>query len=105
MYKVSDILGKPINAIKNVDFPVGLRKIKLNTVLSLDGLLMVVKSEDSEARFKTALLLPLLCSREQEKYIWRLERFREKFLKIQKSSFQKNMITLLQKKILRFLNF
>lgn len=81
MYKVSDILGKPINAIKNVDFPVGLRKIKLNTVLSLDGLLMVVKSEDSEARFKTALLLPLLCSREQEKYIWRLERFREKILK------------------------
>lgn len=73
-----------IKSIHNKDvidlsFPLGKRKIKINTVISLDGYKVSVSGKANGGTIITfTSLVPFITSYENEKYIKALERFAEK---------------------------
>ena len=76
---IAQIIKKTPDCIQHVMFPLGLRKIKINTVLSLDGFQVALAGKDSGgSRFLAPSLVPLGMTREQERYVKRLESFRKK---------------------------
>lgn len=76
---IAAILGKPKDLIADISFPIGMRKLKVNTLLSLDGFYAVIAAKSSGGK---ALVLnsmvPLILDLEKEKYIKRLENFEKK---------------------------
>lgn len=76
---VAQIIKKTPDCIQNVSLPLGLRKIKINTVISLDGFQVALAGKDSGGtRFLAPSLVPLNATPEQEWYVKKLEGFRKK---------------------------
>lgn len=77
--QISSIIGKEVS---DISFPLKLRPIKINSVLSLDGLLFNIRSSDSGGKLlSVSLLTPNVFSFEWEKYIKKLDSFSEKLKK------------------------
>lgn len=73
---VSKILNKPIS---NIDFPLGMRPLKINTVLSFDGFLTCLSGKSSGGRYiLLSHIIPLTVGTQWERYIKRIESFEEK---------------------------
>jgi CRISPR-associated endonuclease Csn1 len=76
---IAQIINQEPDCIQKIAFPLGMRKLKINTVLSLDGFRVAMAGKDSGgSRFLAPSLMPLCVTREQEQYIKRLESFRKK---------------------------
>ncbi len=76
--RIENIINKK-NAIDKVEFPLGYRKIKINTVLSLDGFKGVISGSASGGRCLIfSPLMPLKLEHKWETYIKRIESFVEK---------------------------
>lgn len=74
--KIGRITGKKID---EVSFPLGLRKIKINTMLSFDGYRMCITgTSDGGSRFIVMPYMPFAAPHKTELYIKRLERFCDK---------------------------
>ena len=78
--KISQILnGK---CVRDVKLLLGGRKIKINSVLSCDGLLLTIRGKINKGNgIITRLLSPLILGNADETYVKRLERFTEKAAK------------------------
>lgn len=73
---ISKIIEKSVDS---VSFPLGMRKIKINTLLELDGMRMGINGKKSGGkRLIVSLFTPLVIGYPWEKYIKQLERFTEK---------------------------
>jgi CRISPR-associated endonuclease Csn1 len=73
---ISSIIGK---TAMNVEFPVGLRKIKINTMFDFDGMRMCIAGKSSGGKAVIpSLSMSLIVSYDWEKYIKHMERFYEK---------------------------
>lgn len=73
---ISAICGKPVIT---AELLLGLRPIKINTILSLDGLHMAINGKSGGgSQLILSLAEPLVVGREQETYIKALESFAEK---------------------------
>ena len=73
---IEEITGKPIS---NPDFPLGLRPIKINTLLVCDGLCMTISAKANKGKvIGLSVMTPLIVGYRFEKYIKRLESFAEK---------------------------
>lgn len=73
---ISSIIGKPVS---HVEFPVGKRKIKINTMLDFDGMRMCIAGKSSGGKAVIpSLTMSLVLPYAWEKYIKHLERFCEK---------------------------
>lgn len=73
---ISSIIGK---TAMNVEFPVGLRKIKINTMFDFDGMRMCIAGKSSGGKAVIpSLSMSLIVSYDWEKYIKNVERFYEK---------------------------
>lgn len=73
---VSKIIGK---SVESVSFPIGLRPVKVNTMLELDGVRMTINGKSGGGKcIIFSLLEPLILGYEWEKYIKHIERFVEK---------------------------
>ncbi len=67
------------NNVTNIEFPLGMRKIKINTVLELDGFRVFLCGKSSGgSRFNYSSLTSLKIGDEWETYVKRLESFAEK---------------------------
>lgn len=76
---IAQIINKTPDCIQNIEFPLGLRKIKINTVLSLDGFQVSIAGKSNGGEYFLApSLMPLSVTREQEEYVKCLESFRKK---------------------------
>ena len=70
------ITGKQIEAI---EFPLGLRKLKINTLLNCNGLLFTLNGKASNGtRIVVGCMSPLLLSPDQEAYLQILESYQKK---------------------------
>lgn len=76
---IAEIMGKSKEVIQEVSFPIGLRKIKVNTLLSLNGFLVSLAAKSSGGKqIVCASMMALIMNTEKEKYIKRLENFDKK---------------------------
>ncbi len=74
--QIKEITGKPIS---DPNFPLGLRPIKINTLLVCDGLYMTLASKSTGGKkVGVSIMTPLIVGYRFEKYIKRLESFAEK---------------------------
>ena len=74
--RVQSIRGKTVS---DVSFPIGMRILKINTVLSLDGFRVYITGSGSEGeRIKVAPFMPFAASAETEAYMKKLEILVEK---------------------------
>lgn len=77
--KIETILGK---SVSEIEFPLKLRPLKINTVISLDGVLYNLRSSSSGGRqLNCSLLTPVIVSAQTEQYIKKLDSFNEKHKK------------------------
>ncbi|MBQ8907398.1 MAG: type II CRISPR RNA-guided endonuclease Cas9 [Clostridia bacterium] len=73
---IEKIIGKEVNA---VELPLGMRKIKVNTMLELDGMRMCIAGKAGGGRtLILSMYAPLVLGYEWEKYIKHLSSFVEK---------------------------
>ncbi len=76
---IARIWGKEETEIEVLEFPLGMRKIKVNTVLSVNGLKVALSGKSSGGtRILLSLMEPLKMPYYLEEYCKRLERFKEK---------------------------
>lgn len=76
---IAQIIGKPRETVQEVSFPLGMRKLKVNTLLSLDGFEVAIAGKSSGGQkllFRS--MMPLIVNSEKERYIKRLESFSKK---------------------------
>ena len=74
--RISKITGKNPDMI---EFPIGLRPIKINTIFSLDGFLYTISGTSSGGRCVImAPFMQLLLSDNDEEYVKKIERFNQK---------------------------
>lgn len=71
---IEDIVNKPVSEI---EFLLNMRPLKVNTMLSLNGLRVCMINKTGE-RFGVSVITPFKASFEDELYIKRLESFKEK---------------------------
>ena len=65
--------------IQNIRFPLGMRPIKMNAVLEMDGTRFYITAGSlKDGRMSLALMEPLVIGYKWEKYVKSLERFRDK---------------------------
>ena len=65
--------------ITDVEFPLGYRLIKVNSMLSFDGFVACISGKTSEGKqLGMASMMPLILSSEWEQYVKRLESFSAK---------------------------
>ena len=73
---ITEITGKPP---KNMELPLGLRPLKINTVISLDGTLTTLSGKCSGGKqLIISPLTALVLGKEQEEYIKAMSRFADK---------------------------
>lgn len=73
---ISKIIGKSVDS---VSFPMGMKRIKVNTILELDGMRMGINGKSNGGKvIIVSLNVPLTIGYYWEKYIKQLERFVEK---------------------------
>lgn len=76
---IAEITGKPIEVIQEVSFPLGLRKIKVNTLLVMDGFLVCIAGKSSGGlQVLLSSMMSLAMDKEKEQYVKRLENFDKK---------------------------
>ncbi len=76
---IAKIFGKSKDDIQILGLPLGMRKIKVNTIISLNGMRMAIASKDSGgSRIKLSAMEALKLSASTEQYIKRLEMFVQK---------------------------
>ena len=76
---IASILGKNKEDIKNISFPLGLRKIKVNTILLLDNYTVCIASKASGGtRLGIRNMQPLSLNAEMDSYCKALVNFSEK---------------------------
>ena len=74
------IVGEFINAnVESVDFPLGKRIIKINTVLECDGIRLCVVSKSGGSRLGLLNITPFICSDSTAEYIRQIEKLTEKY--------------------------
>ena len=77
--EIAEISNKKKEDIINISFPYGLRPIKINTRFSFDGFEACVTGKSSGGKqLMFSSLMALKLNYKQEKYIKKLERFKEK---------------------------
>ncbi len=77
--RIGTIIDKPID---NVSFPIGLRKIKINTIISLDGFRVAISNSFNKGKTMTfSVYMPFRANADWNRYIKALEEL-EKKLKI-----------------------
>ena len=73
---ISQITGKPDTAIQDVVFPLGLRKIKVNTLFLLDGFPASIAGKSTGGKqLQIASMMPLYLDANKERYVKLLENF------------------------------
>lgn len=73
---IEKITGKKV---ESVEFPFGMRQIKINTLLDFDGMRMCIMGKANGGRIIiVSMITPLLLTYEWQKYIKAIERFVEK---------------------------
>lgn len=76
---LEQIWGKSDGQITDIEFPIGLRELKVNTVISFDGFRACIRGKDSGGKcILLTSMMPLTLSNDWELYIKRLEAFEEK---------------------------
>lgn len=76
---VAKIWGRKEDEIKMLSFPMGLRPLKINTVLSFDGFRACITGKSGGGKqIGVSSLMPLILDAEWENYIKRLDSFTEK---------------------------
>ncbi len=76
---IAEIIGKDINLITKITLPLGLRHIKINAVLYVDGIKSCIAGKNSGGKMVLLKsLLSLIVAPEIELYIKKLERFERK---------------------------
>ena len=76
---IAQILRKPRETVQKVSFPLGMRKLKVNTLLSLDGFEVVLASKSNLGRtIVFSSMMSLFVDRKKERYIKYLENFSKK---------------------------
>lgn len=76
---LADILGKEKSEINNISFPLGLRRIRVNTLLSLDGYLACISGKANGGKvISLSNMVPLILPSELELYCKKLSAFAEK---------------------------
>ncbi len=77
---IAEIFDKDLETIEILGFPIGLKKLKVNTILSLDGYKIAITGKSSGGtRFIFTSLESLKVNKEAECYIKKLENFERKF--------------------------
>lgn len=78
-YAIKQLSAIKASKIDSVEFPLGSRVFKINTIFDFDGMRMCLSNKDSGGKnIGWTLIKPLVIGYEWEKYIKRLERFVEK---------------------------
>lgn len=76
---IAQIIGKPRDVVQEVSFPLGMRKIKVNTLLTFDGFEATLASKSSKGqKIVFGSMMPLFVAGKKEQYIKRLESFYKK---------------------------
>lgn len=76
---IAQIIGKPRETVREVSFPLGMRKLKANTLLALDGFEATLASKSAGGKqLVFGSMMPLIVDGEKERYIKRLESFSKK---------------------------
>ena len=76
---IAEITGKSESVIQEVSFPLGLRKIKVNTLFSLDGFRICIAGKSTGGqRVLLSSMMSLIMDEEKEKYVKKLENFDKK---------------------------
>lgn len=76
---IAQIIEKPVEAVQEISFPLGMRKFKINTLFSFDGFMASLASKASAGkRIVFSSMMPLIVDGEKERYIKRLENFARK---------------------------
>ena len=76
---IAQIIGKPRETVQEVSFPLGMRKLKANTLLVLDGFEATLASKSAGGKqLVFGSVMPLIVDGEKERYIKRLESFSKK---------------------------
>lgn len=76
---IAQIIGKPRETVQEVSFPLGMRKLKANTLLVLDGFEATLASKSAGGKqLVFGSMMPLIVDGEKERYIKRLESFSKK---------------------------
>ena len=76
---IAQIIGKPRETVQEVSFPLGMRKLKANTLLALDGFEATLASKSAGGKqLVFGSMMPLIVDSEKERYIKRLESFSKK---------------------------
>lgn len=76
---IANIIGKKESEIEIIDFPLGLRKLKVNTILRLNEFHVAVTGKTSGgSKISVSSMESLKISKEQERYVKRIEKINEK---------------------------
>lgn len=76
---IAQILGKSRDVVQEVSFPLGMRKIKVNTLLTFDGFEATLASKSNGGKTLVfGSMMPLFVDGKKEQYIKRLESFSKK---------------------------
>lgn len=76
---IQNIWGKTDEQITNVSFPLGLRPIKINTMLSFDGFrACITRKANSGQKIGLTSMMPLVIGNEWENYIKKIDNYIEK---------------------------
>lgn len=73
--RIEQITGKPV---ENVTFPLGMRVLKINSMLSLDGFRVCIASYYGGGTMTVQSMMPFIDDRHWKGYVKKLERFAEK---------------------------
>lgn len=76
---IAHIIGKSREIVQEVSFPLGMRKMKVNTLLTLDGFEAILASKSNGGKTLVfGSMMPLFVNNKKEIYIKRLESFSKK---------------------------
>lgn len=76
---IAQIIGKPSEMVTEVNFPLGMRKYKVNTLFSFDGFEASLASKSSGGKLLVfGSMMPLVVDRKKEQYIRYLDNFYKK---------------------------
>ena len=76
---IAKILGKPRDVVQEVSFLLGMRKMKVNTLLTFDGFEATLASKSNGGKILVfGSMMPLFVDNKKESYIKRLESFAKK---------------------------
>ncbi|MBO6203251.1 MAG: type II CRISPR RNA-guided endonuclease Cas9 [Selenomonas sp.] len=82
---IAEIIGKDVSLVTEITLPLGMRHIKINTVLDVGGFISCIAGKDSEGKnVLLKSLMSLIFAPEMEMYVKKLESFERKRTKNKK---------------------